>query len=66
MMKLTNFTKSNVITLLLRCLIIVVVVGILRAFFYIYNADLIQIENWSSELPALLKGAFIFDASNLL
>jgi hypothetical protein len=65
MMKLTNFTKSNVITLLLRCLIIVVVVGLLRAFFYIYNADLIQIESWSNELPALLKGAFIFDASNL-
>ena len=64
-MKLAGFIKSDVLTLLLRSLIAVAVVWVLRFLFYIYNADLLQIESWSRELPALLKGAFIFDASNL-
>ncbi len=64
-MKISDFFKNNLVTLLFRLLIAIVVVWILRCMFYAYNADLLHIDNWGSELPSLLKGSFIFDASNL-
>lgn len=64
-MKISIFLKNDLVTLLFRLLIAIVVVWILRCIFYVYNTDLLHIENWKSELPSLLKGSFILDASNL-
>lgn len=57
--------KSNLGVLLLRMLIPIGLVWILRAIFYLYNVDLLAIQNWSEELPDLIWGSLIFDASNL-
>ena len=65
MMKFRKIYQNDVTVLLLRLLIPVAIVWLLRIVFYLYNADFVRIGNWSEELPALLKGSLIFDASNL-
>lgn len=57
--------KSNLGVLLLRMLIPIGLVWILRAIFYLHNADTLAVISWPEELPNLLWGSFIFDASNL-
>ncbi len=63
--KINNLVKNDFFTLIFRLLIPIALVWILRILFYIYNADLLSIASWKSELPYILWGASIFDASNL-
>ena len=57
--------KSNLAVLLLRLLIPISLVWILRVIFYLHNADMLAIVSWPDELPNILRGSFIFDASNM-
>ena len=65
-MAFQKLLKNDITTLILRILIVLSVVWILRITFYLYNVQLVKIEDWGKELPALIKGSFIFDASNLV
>lgn len=57
--------KSNLFVLLLRLLIPILMIWVLRIIFYWANADMLAIQNWATELPSILWGSLIFDASNL-
>lgn len=59
-----NILKNEVATLVLRLLLVVAVMWILRVAFYLYNIDVLGAITWS-EIPALFKGAFIFDSANM-
>lgn len=63
--KVAKYFKNDLTTLVLRLLIPFVLVWLMRVVFYFNNTDFLAIENWKTELPDLVWGSLIFDASNL-
>lgn len=63
--KTGKYLNNDLIVLILRLLIPFVLVWLMRIVFYFNNTDFLSIENWKDELPELIKGSLIFDASNL-
>jgi len=63
--KVAKHFENDLTTLVLRLLIPFVLVWLMRVVFYFNNTDFLTIENWKSELPDLVWGSLIFDASNL-